>query len=132
MMNSAMIVWITHQAVIFLPAVLCVCLGYRLLMKGLFDGEPNIITAWGNNRKLILKRSTPGFLFVVIGLGMIALNLNSDAFLIKPSGESREKTGGGKTTMTLRDAKCETANNAGISSCAFAGEYIAGIQSASR
>ncbi|KNC88627.1 hypothetical protein [Trabulsiella odontotermitis] len=131
-MNNATVVWITQQVVIFLPAVLCVFLGYRLLMKGLFDGEPNIITAWGNNRRLILKRSTPGFLFVVIGLGMIALNLNSDAFLIKSTDGPQDKTGGGTTTITLRDGKCESSNNVGISSCAFTGEYITDIQSASR
>ncbi|MDQ4431802.1 hypothetical protein PKO51_20920 [Yokenella regensburgei] len=137
-MDSMVTIWIAYQAIIFLPAMLCLWFGYRLLVKGLFDGEPNIITAWGNNRRLILKRSMPGIVFSLVGLALMLMNVNSDVFMPDPLAvQARElPPAATESTSTIvtgsRDAQCQGSILTGISSCSFAGEYIDEIQSVSR
>ena len=57
-----------------LVGALCVCLGYRLFMRGIYGDSTDIKAAWGN-RALLLKRAAPGSLFALFGVALITVSI---------------------------------------------------------
>jgi hypothetical protein len=56
-----------------LIGTLCVFLGYRLLMRGIY-AEADSKAVWSNGG-LLIKRGAPGVIFAVFGAAMIVLSL---------------------------------------------------------
>ncbi|GEM_PF-3673361 len=73
-MITLLISWLLFRAFVIFIGFLCLALGYKLLTKGIFDGGADLTAAWDNNKKLILKRASPGVVFAIIGCVVIVFN----------------------------------------------------------
>lgn len=73
-MQSNISIWVLYKVITLSVGLLCTYMGYRLLLKGIFDGGSDITAAWNNNKKLIIKRASPGIIFALIGFGIITIN----------------------------------------------------------
>ncbi|HCI6773158.1 TPA: hypothetical protein RFW12_004353 [Klebsiella variicola] len=51
----------------------CVFMGYKLLVKGIFPADSDIEVGWDKDRRLVLRRASPGVIFAVIGFAIIGL-----------------------------------------------------------
>lgn len=73
-------VWLMYKSVVILVGLVCVILGYKLLMRGIFPSNSEIVVGWDENKKLVLKRASPGIIFALIGFGIIGLSVGFGAY----------------------------------------------------
>lgn len=88
-MHSNISIWVIYKVVTLLVGLLCIFMGYKLLMKGIFDGGSDITAAWDNNRKLIIRRASPGVIFALVGFGIIAINFTVSSYSFQARGDIR-------------------------------------------
>lgn len=78
---SVLITWLLYRAFVISVGLICIILGYKLLVKGIFDGGADITGAWDNNKKLIIRRASPGALLFIFGFGIISISIIHSKFI---------------------------------------------------
>ncbi|RUR99433.1 hypothetical protein KHDHEBDM_01716 [Pectobacterium polaris] len=68
--------------------LVCIILGYKLLVKGIFDGGADIEGAWSENKKLVVKRGSPGVLLFLFGFGIIIFSVFFSRLQVVPAQEN--------------------------------------------
>lgn len=86
--DAYVLTWFAYRAFVVLIGFACIFLGYKLLVKGIFDGGADIDGAWDNNKKLIIRRASPGALLFLVGFGVIVLSTLFSKFSMGSSGVS--------------------------------------------
>lgn len=82
-MQSNISIWVLYKVITLSVGLLCTYMGYRLLIKGIFDGGSDITAAWSNDKKLIIKRASPGVIFALVGFGIIVINFVVSGYSFK-------------------------------------------------
>lgn len=65
--------WVILKITTIICGFCCVFMGYKLLIKGIFPADSDIEVGWDKDRRLVLRRASPGVIFAVIGFGIIGL-----------------------------------------------------------
>ncbi|MEL4869657.1 hypothetical protein AAEU41_12530 [Pantoea agglomerans] len=67
--------WILYRSYVMTIGLVCIILGYKLLSKGIFSGGADVTAAWDTNKRLIIRRASPGALLFLVGFGVIAFSI---------------------------------------------------------
>lgn len=65
--------WVILKITTIFFGFCCVFMGYKLLVKGIFPADSDIEVGWDKDRRLVLRRASPGVIFAVIGFAIIGL-----------------------------------------------------------
>ncbi|MEG0281520.1 MAG: hypothetical protein RR686_19950 [Morganella sp. (in: enterobacteria)] len=96
-MQSNISIWVIYKVITLSVGLLCTYMGYRLLLKGIFDGGSDITAAWSNDKKLIIKRASPGVIFALVGFGIIVINFVVSGYSFKSTTNNNGFTNSGET-----------------------------------
>ncbi|MBJ9306993.1 hypothetical protein I5496_02075 [Citrobacter freundii] len=97
-MQSNISIWVLYKVITLSVGLLCTYMGYRLLLKGIFDGGSDITAAWSNDKKLIIKRASPGVIFALVGFGIIVINFVVSGYSFKATSNHNGPVDSTKTS----------------------------------